>query len=143
MHWVIRCALLASLPHYVWIHEHTVSIGALGLEQLFRVPPSGSLSEGRNLEAREKMVIATLALLANLIFVSRDFVHGCTRTPTLCTSARGSPDRLFAPAHTEPEFCAWVHTMLPDFVHGLRRMLETSFWIAVDLCVVAHGKLID
>ncbi len=79
-----------------------VVIGALGVDQPFRVQPSGKSSEGRNLEAREKVRVAMPALPPQLvfnIFVMRfwTWVHA---GPDLCTRAHGSPDFVSTPVRT-------------------------------------------
>ncbi len=86
-------------------------IGAVAVEQPFRVPPSAKSSEGRNLEAREKIVVAVLALSRQLFFVCH---------AVLCTGARGP--RFCAPVNTDaPMLCTSTHKTL-DFVHGCTRV---------------------
>ncbi len=72
-------------------------IEAMGLEQSFRVPPSGKSSEGRNLEARDKMRVAMPALSRQLFLcLTRFFSQGCPLliSRTVCTRIPGFCARI-------------------------------------------------
>jgi hypothetical protein len=97
------------------------TIGVLGVEQPFGVPPSGKSSKGRNLEARENMWVPTLALSRHLFLVVFCATRFCAG---FCSGAH--------------RFVTYVHTGSPILC---KQVLEISLCVAQICGGIAHGCL--